>query len=122
MAWGNKTQISSGVTVNSTTLQDMSTAVTLNPGESAHVQVECDFGATPTGNLEVHILTTLDDSSENWDDTSYGAPYTILNTTDPNAFPFTVRGVYKFALMYKNSAGTTSNIVTAWYRKDGVSL
>ena len=122
MAWGSKTQISSAVTVNSTTLQDQSTAVTLNPGETAHVQVECDFGTTPTGNMEVHVFTTLDASSENWDDTSYGAPYTILNTIDPNAISFTIRDVYKFSLMYKNSAGTTSNTVSAWYRVNGVSL
>lgn len=122
MAWSSKTQISSAVTVDSATLQDRSTAVTLNPGETAHVQVECDFGTTPTGNMEVHVFTTLDDSTENWDDTAYGAPYTILNTTDPNAISFIIRDVYKFSLMYKNSTGTTSNSVSAWYRKDGVSL
>lgn len=122
MAWSSKSQISSAVTVDSTTLQDASTVVTLNPGESAHVQVECDFGASPTGNMEVHVFTTLDDSTENWDDSAYGAPYVIVNTIDPNAISFTIEGIYKFRLMYKNSSGTTSNSVSAWYRKDGVSL
>ena len=122
MSWSAKTQISNAVTVDSTTLQDASTAVTLNPGESAHVQVYCDFGTTPTGHMEVHVFTTLDDSSENWDTTAYGLPYTILNSIDQNYVSFVMRAVYKFRLMYKNSAGTTSNAVSAWYRKDGVSL
>ena len=125
MVWGSKTQISSAVTVDSATLQDRSTALTLNPGETAHVQVECDFGTTPTGDMEVHVQTTLDDTTEKWDTVPFGAPFVIPNTTDPGVGSFLIVGgpsVYKFSLMYKNSTGTTSNSVSAWYRKDGVSL
>jgi hypothetical protein len=117
VAWGSKTQISNAVTVNSTTLQDPSTAVVLDDDESAWVQVSCDFGASPTGDMEVWVQTTGDVSSETWDTSSYGAPIVIPNTTDPGVKSFTVSGVPKFRLQYKNSAGTTSNAVSAWYEK-----
>ena len=51
------------------TAELFSDAITLNPGESAHVQVEADFPTTPTDDLEVRLYGTLDDTSENWDDT-----------------------------------------------------
>ena len=119
MAWSSKTQISSAVTVNSPTRQDQSTAVTLNPGESAHVQVSADLGATSA--LLVWVLTTLDDSSETWDDTFMG-PFILTNTFDPHELSFVVRDVYKFSLIYALNTGTDTVSVSAWYRKNGISL
>lgn len=120
MAFGSKTQISNGVTVNSTTLQDASTAVTLNPGESAHVQVDADL--TAGSRLLVYVQTTLDDSSENWDDS--GQPWLVLDpaTVDPNASSFVISGFYKFRLIYALDTGTNTATVSAWYRVNGVSL
>lgn len=120
MAWSSKTLISNAVTVNSTTLQDASDSVTLNPGETAHVQVEADLGATSA--LEVYVQGTLDDSSENWDDQTVFPVLTITTASDPNAMSFFVDRFYKFRLIYKLNTGTDTVTVSAWYRKDGVSL
>lgn len=121
MAWGSKTQISNAVTVDSTTYQDPSTAVTLNPGELAHVEVEDNPPATPGSVVIVGVFGTLDDSTENWDDTPL-MEFIVDNTPDPNKLSFTVAGLYKFRLQYKLDTGTEAHAVTADYRKDGVSL
>lgn len=122
MAWGSKTQITNAANISGTSKQSRSTAVTLNPGETAHVQVEANPPTTPTDDLEVYIETTLDDAAENWDDSEYGAPITIVNSIDPNARSFLITGVYKFSLIYACTGGTDTIAVSAWYRKDGVSL
>lgn len=119
MAWSARTQISNAVTVNSTTRQDQSTSVTLNPGESAHVQVSADLLTTSA--LLVYVIATLDDSSELWDDTFMG-PFVLTNAFDPHEMSFVVRDVYKFALIYALNTGTDSVSVSAWYRKNGISL
>src|SRR5688500_3332641 len=120
MAWGSKTQISSAVVVNSTTKQDASTAATLNPGEVAHVQVDADL--TAGSSLLVYVQTTLDDSTENWDDS--GQPWLILDpvTADPNAGSFLITGYYRFRLIYALNTGANSATVSAWYRVNGVRL
>jgi len=119
MAWSAKTQISSAVTVNTTTRQDQSTAVTLNPGESAHVQVSADLSTVSA--LLVYVLTTLDDTTETWDHTFMG-PFILTNAFDPHVVSFVVRDVYKFALIYALNTGTDTVTVSAWYRKNGINL
>ena len=93
MAWGSKTQIATSLSVSTAEL--FSDAFTLDPGESAHVQVEADFPSTPTDDLEVRLYGTLDDSSENWDDTPFQYLGTLDKGTDPNAFSCIVSGIYK---------------------------
>ena len=120
MAWGSKTPISTSVTVGSTTKQGASTDVTLNPGEVAHVQVDADL--TAGSSLLVYVQTTLDDATENWDDS--GQPWLVLDPAeaDPNAASFIVSGFYKFRLIYALNTGTNSATVSADYRKNGVNL
>lgn len=120
MAWGSKTQIANGLSVGASEV--FSDAFTLNPGESAHIQVEADFPASPVDDLEVRIYTTLDDSSENWDDTEFQYLSTIDKDTDPNAVSYLVGGIYKGRLGFKRSGSTDTIIVNAWLRKDGVSM
>ena len=120
MSWGSKTQIATSLSVSTTEL--FSDAFTLNPGESAHVQVEADFPTTPTDDLEVRLYGTLDESSENWDDTALQYLGTLDKGTDPNAMSFIVSGVYKARLGFKRSGTTNTIVVNAWIRKDGVSL
>jgi len=122
MAWGSKIQISSAVTVNSTTKQDRSTAIALDPGETVHIQVEADFPTTPTSHLLVYVETTLDEPTENWSDSPSYGPFLISNTIDPNAKDIFIQGPYKLSLIYALNTGTDSVTVNAWYRKNGISL
>lgn len=120
MAWSSKTAATQLTTI--TTEQFFSTLVTLNPGETAHCQVESNPPVTPTDVLVVSAYTTLDDSSEDWDETPF-LSFQVANTPDPNDASFLVSGVYKFRVGVKRS-GTTDTFATAdfSYRKDGVSL
>jgi hypothetical protein len=120
MAWAAKN--SSTQLTSITTEQFFDDLVTLNPREAAHCQVDVNFPATPTDNAIVSVYTTLDASSENWDDTPI-AQFVVDKGTDPNAVSFTIIGVYKFRVGVKRS-GSTDTIASAdfAFRTDGVSL
>ena len=64
MAWGSKNQIATSLSVVGTEL--FSSAVSLDPGESCHVQVIGNSSST-NSSLIISVYTTLDASSENWD-------------------------------------------------------
>ena len=119
MAWGGKTNIESSTTV--TSAEVYSDAVTMNPGELAHAEVEADFPASPTDELTVKLYGTLDDSSENWDKTPLWSQ-NIANSPDPNKISFVVSGLYKWRLGFERDGSTDSITVNADYRKDGVAL
>ena len=119
MAWGSKTQIMTAAAVAGTEL--FSTPVTLNPGESAQVEVEGDFPVSPTDELVVSVYGTLDDSAENWDDTAI-LKLNIAKSPDPNKVSFIVSGLYKFRLGCVRSGSTDTITTDAYYRKDGVNL
>lgn len=121
MAWGSKTN-STQLTSITNTEQFFSQTPTLNPGEVAHVQVDVDFVGSPTDNMIISVYTTLDDSSENWDDTPFMI-FELDNDTDPNAVSFLVHGVYKFRVGVKASGATdTHTSADMSHRVDGVSL
>lgn len=118
MAWGSKTQIATSLSVTSTEL--FSDAVSLDPGESSHVQVIADSNGT-TDSLIVSVYTTLDDSSETWDEfplTSFLIDLTSGNATEVS---LPVRGVYKYRLGFKRSGSTDTIAVNAYERSDGIS-
>lgn len=120
MTWSGKTSATQLTSI--TTEQFFSTLVTLNPGESAHCQVDINPPATPTDYGVVSVYATLDDAAENWDDTPILA-FQVDKALDPNAVSFLVSGVYKFRVGVKRS-GTTDTITSAdfSYRLDGVRL
>ena len=120
MAWGSKT--SSTQLSSITTEQFFSQTPTLNPGETAHVQIGCDFPASPTDNLIVAVYGTLDASSESWDSVPL-LEFEIDNGTDQPDAAFLVSGVYKFRVGARRS-GTTDTITSAdmAHRVDGVAL
>ena len=119
MAWGSKTQIATSSSADSTEI--FSGAVTLNPGELAHVEVEANPPATPVDNLLVRVYGTLDAATENWDDTPI-YEFAVDSSIDPNKASFIVSGLYKFRLGLIVDGTTNTIVVDAWYRKDGVSL
>jgi hypothetical protein len=94
---------------------------TLNPRETAHVQVSVDFPASPTDHAIIAVYTTLDDASEVWDLIPM-MEFLIENTTDPNRISFLVTAVYKFRVGVRRS-GSTDTITSAdlSLRKDGVN-
>ena len=119
MAWGSKSQIITAASVTDT--ESFSSAVTLNPGESAVVEVEADFPSSPTDYLIASIYSTLDDTSENWDDTPI-LSWPLINTLDPNKAAVVINDLYKFRIGVKASGSTDTITVDAWYRKNGISL
>ena len=104
-----------------TTEQFFNQVPTLNPRETAHVQVSVDFPGSPTDHAIVAVYTTLDDTSEVWDLIPM-MEFLIENTTDPNRISFLVTGVYKFRVGVRRS-GSTDTITSAdlSLRKDGVN-
>jgi hypothetical protein len=104
-----------------TTEQFFNQVPTLNPRETAHVQVSVDFPASPTDHAIIAVYTTLDDTSEVWDLIPM-MEFLIENTTDPNRISFLVTGVYKFRVGVRRS-GSTDTITSAdlSLRKDGVN-
>ena len=120
MAWGTKQSATQLTSI--TTVQHFSTLVTLNPGETAHCQVSVNFPTSPTDHAIVEVFTTLDASTETWDDTPHLA-FLVSNAIDPNEVSFTVTGVYKFRVGVRRS-GSTDTLTSAdlSYRLDGVSL
>lgn len=119
MAWSSKTQIENAASVGGTEL--FSDAVSLNPGELAHIQVVGNSDGT-TSSLIISVYTTLDASSENWDT----VPITqfTLDCTDgnDNDVSFAISGIYKFRIGFVRDTGTDTITTNAWYRSDGVSL
>lgn len=79
--------------------------------EFFHVQIDVDFPASPTDNLIVAVYGTLDDATENWDDTAF-MEFEIDNGTDPNAVSFNIAGLYRFRIGVRRS-GTTDTITSA---------
>lgn len=119
MAWGSKTQIASGVSVAGT--EQYSTAVTLDPGETAEVQITGDSNGT-TDNLLVRVYATLDASSEQWDTAPRQSIEIDCLDGNLNAKTIKVRGYYKFRLGFIRSGSTDTITANAYYRKDGVSI
>lgn len=120
MTWGAK--VSATQLTSITTEEFFDAVITLAPGEQADVEVEFNPPTTPTDDLVVSVYGTLDESSENWDDTPI-LSFTISNAIDPNKASFVLAGFYKMRIGVKRS-GTTDTITSAdmSYRKDGVSL
>ena len=119
MAWGSDTAATQLSSI--TTEQFFNQIPTLNPRETAHLQVSVDFAGSPTDHLLVAVYTTLDDSSEVWDIIPM-MEFLIENTTDPNRISFLVTGVYKFRVGVRRS-GSTDTITSTdlSLRNDGVN-
>jgi hypothetical protein len=119
MAWGSDTAATQLTGI--TTEQFFNQVPTLNPRETAHVQVAVDFPGSPTDHAIIAVYTTLDDTSEVWELIPM-MEFLIENTTDPNHISFLVTSVYKFRVGVRRS-GSTDTITSAdlSLRKDGVN-
>ena len=131
MAWGTKTTLTGlNVALSETTNVDADyTAashftewVTLNPGETADIQVETAFGST--GNDIIYrVIKTLDATAENADTVVFtgGTVPFVASTTQRR--PHTVSNCYKFRVELRKN-GTTAGAYTpnVYIRKNGISV
>lgn len=95
---------------------------TLNPGESAHLQIEAAFGST--GNdMVFRIIGTLDATTENADNLPFvsGSLAFTASTTVRRSVMLT--GPYKYRVEVRK-AGTTAGSYTpnVYVRKNGISV
>lgn len=118
MAWSSKTQIATSLSAAGTEVY--SNAVTMNPGATAVVQVDGNTNGT-TDDLLVRVYSTLDASTETWDNTPVFR-YAMSKNLDPHYCSFVVTGLYKFRVGFVRSGSTDTWTVNAYYREDGVSL
>jgi hypothetical protein len=131
MAWSDKTTLTGlNTALSETTNVDgdyvaanhASEWVTLNPGESAHLQVEAAFGATG-GDMFFRVVGTLDAPSESADSIAFvaGSLGYILNTTQRRSVMVT--GPYKFRVEVRKGAATAGSYTPNVYmRKNGISV
>jgi len=95
---------------------------TLNPGESAELQIGVAFGATGA-DISYRIITTLDDSSEvaNTVATTAGSVPFVASTTQYR--PHKVSGCSKFRVEVRKY-GVTAGAYTpnVYVKKDGISI
>lgn len=131
MAWGSKitlTGIGSALSDVTNLESDYSAAnhysqwVSLNPGESAHLQIEAAFGGTGNDML-YRVVGTLDDSSESADTLQFVSGTLTFSASVTVRKSIVLRGPYKFRVEVRKG-GTTAGSYTpnVYLRKDGVSL
>lgn len=131
MAWSDKTTLTGlNTALSETTNADAdytaanhySEWVTLNPGESADLQIEVAFGAT--GSIIFYrIIKTLDAASETADSIAFSAGTVPFVASTTQRRPHTVSGCYKFRVEFRKS-GTTSGAYTpnVYMRKSGINI
>ena len=131
MAWSAKTTLTGlNVALSETTNVDADYVAanhysqwdTLNPGESAHLQIEAAFGATG-GDMIVRVTGTLDGAAENADTITF-VPATIpfvASTTQRRSIMLT--GPYKYRIEVRKGAVTAGSYTPNVYvRKNGINV
>lgn len=131
MAWSDKATLTGlGTALSETTNVDADYVAanhysqwdTLNPGESAHLQVEVAFGATGA-DIYFRVVGTLDVTSENADTVSWvgGVVPFVANTTQRRSI--IPSGPYKYRVEVRKG-GTTAGSYTpnVYVRKNGINV
>lgn len=124
MAWGSDTdaQVNGAASPQNVVGTELfSDDITLNPEETAVVQVYTDSGGT-TDSLDIAIYTTLDDATEKWDTVAMLGMRLDATSGDEEVVTLVISGVYKFRVGVVR-AGSTDTLATGiFYRKNGVSV
>ncbi len=121
MAWGAKQSFTQDTTVGNTWTDAGS--VSLNPRELIHVQwlVNNENASTVTDAAELRVLATLDDATEDWDDTPVFAMSYEPSTVNEEAVSFSLSGYYRIKIQYRSAGSTDNYTFDVDYRLDGVS-
>ena len=117
MAWGSSNTILDHDTVDTT--PSVSSEVTLNPGERAHVQIMCARGGT-TNDLGILVYSQVDGT--NYDTIALVAFIIETATAATQYASFIVADVYAFKVSVYSTGETDNHDVHVYCRKDGVSL
>lgn len=126
MAWGSKTSLGSQTAINNTVEEFLPSAgggVTLNPGETCHVQLGIDNeSGSVTDAVRIRLYTTLDATSEDWDEVPFMAFTHLPTAVTERDYSFLVQGIYKFRIGILSAGATDVYTVGGDYRLNGVSL
>lgn len=125
MSWGSKTSATQLTSITATEQFFSfggSTLLTLNPGESADVQVSVTWPGSPVDDAIVSVYGTLDASTPTYDLTPY-MQMRVPRSPSPDVMSFIVSDLYGFRIGIKRS-GSTTTITSAdcSYRKNGLNL
>ncbi len=120
VAWGADTALTTQTAINNTVeefLHGAGLGIDLSAGLQAHIQLEVDNeGASVVDDLIVSIYTSLDITSEVWDD----APFMQFTITPSGIalerHAFVVSGVYKFRIGCLSSGATDAYTAGGDYR------
>ncbi len=117
VTWGADTALTTQTAIDNSTEEFLGT-IDLAAGLQAHIQLEIDneHGSVVTDSLIVAIYTTLDASSEVWDDN----PFFVVPITPAGIAlerqSFVVSGVYKFRIGCLSSGATDTYAAGGDYR------
>lgn len=122
MAWGSKTPFTAVTAVNNTT-EEFLEAVTMNPYEVCHVQLQVDneHASAVTDALIISVYGTLDASTEQWDTVPFMQFTHKPATVSAEYLSFTISGVYKFRIGALSAGATNTYTLDGDYRLNGVS-
>lgn len=126
MAWGSDTSLGTTLTTVDNATEEFipaSGGISLNPGETAHVQLGIDNeSGSVTDAVEIRIYTTLDATSEDWDEIAWQT-FTVLPTVITEVdYSFLVSGCYKFRVGILSAGATDVYTVNGQYRVNGISI
>lgn len=120
VTWGDKTTLGSQTAIDSVTEEFLPSAggsVDLAAGLQAHIQLQVDNDQTSiTNGLTVSVYTSLDDSSEDWDELPFMQFDVVPSTTGAEDVTFVVSGVYNFRIGLLASAVTDDYDASGNYR------
>ena len=121
VTWGDKTALTTQTTIDNATeefLHGSGLGIDLSGGLSCHIQLEVDVdgGAGPTDDLIVAIYTSLDDTSEVWDDEPFFEQTITPADLDLDRHPLVVSGIYKFRIGCLSSGATNTYAVGGDFR------
>lgn len=117
VTWGTKTSLGSQTAINNTTEEFLNT-VDLSAALQAHVQLEVDneHASAVTDAVIVNVYTTLDDSSEDWDERPFMAFRVLPTSINAEDVSFVVSGVYRFRIGLLSAGATNTYTVGGNYR------
>lgn len=122
MAWSTESQITTALSLVSTVVYgNASSVVTLNPGESAEVQIAATFTGTATADLWFRVVASNDGTR--YDTVAFvgGSVGRVVSTTQTRTF--LVSGVKNFKVEYTQSVSDAQAItVDAYVIKSGISV
>lgn len=122
MSWGTNTQITNALSLsNNIVYGNDSTAVALNPGETAEVQISCTFTGTATSDLYFRVIAS--NNGSNYDNIAFiaGSIGKVISTTQTRTI--LISGIKNFKIQYAQSVLDSQVMTINTYAiKNGISV